>query len=374
MLSFTFPIWEIHSSKEPVAIIQFPSRKQKEFKLRVLGGKYFYIRDGKKFEGIFELDPTKAYYSGNTPIYYFDSRNCKPFDWVVGQELVKFAKRNKMTKITHKDKVHSQMLQDIKRTTPDVLSSLSLLKDKIFQRKKEINDTLTEFNQKLAESPTRPSEVEMGYVLTNYLLQKGLITPEEKGIMDAQVSRGEMTLAGLVATLRDKEIISISEPFTREEELYLDSYGGYNPTQLTAFVRSLLQLDKGLRTMTSVPLKAWMPAGIIMALLIGGSIAVMILFNNSATITSGMGDIIGMGIPPAEPVAEILPPVIEPIPTNSTLPAVPEVVEITPEPIQIEPDNDARPEPEPEPEPEQESGQEDEDVEVRDRSNIPSEN
>ena len=124
--------------------------------------------------------------------------------------------------------------------------------------------------------------------------------------------------------------------------------------------------------MTSVPLKAWMPAGIIMALLIGGSIAVMILFNNSATITSGMGDIIGMGIPPAEPVAEILPPVIEPIPTNSTLPAVPEVVEITPEPIQIEPDNDARPEPEPEPE--QESSQEDEDVEVRDRSNIPSEN
>ena len=81
MFSFSFPNWEIHQSKEPVAIIMFPSRKQKEYKLRVLSGKYFYVIDGKKFQGIFELDPTKCYYSKNTPVYYFDSRNCLPFDW-----------------------------------------------------------------------------------------------------------------------------------------------------------------------------------------------------------------------------------------------------------------------------------------------------
>lgn len=319
MISFSFPSMEIHNSKEPIAIIQFPSRKQKEYKLRVLGGKYFYIKDGKKFEGIFELDPTKAYYSGNTPIYYFDSRNCRPFDWKIGNELVKFAKRNSLTQIKQKDKTHSKMLRDITAKTQDPLSAVTLFKEKILGRKKEIDDTLLEFNKKVSETPEQqqPSEQDKGYILTNYLLQKGLISAEEKGIVDAKVKRGEMTLEGLMATLREKEIISIAEPFTREEELYLEDYGGYNPTQLTAFVRSLLQLDKGLKTMTSIPLKSWMPAGIIMAILIGGSIAVVVLSSNMGQI-GGMLPSFG---PPPEPavVTPVVEPIIEPI-TNSTTP------------------------------------------------------
>jgi len=322
MISFSFPNMEIHNSKEPIAIIQFPSRKQKEYKLRVLGGKYFYIRDGKKFEGIFELDPTKAYYSGNTPIYYFDSRNCKPFDWMIGNELVKFAKRNDLTEIKQKDKTHSKMLRELTTQTQDPLSAITLFKEKILGRKKEINDTLIEFNQKVAETPdhSQPTEQDKGYILTNYLLQKNLINSEEKGMIDAHVKRGEMTLEGLMATLREKEIVNITEPFTREEELYLEDYGGYNPTQLTAFVRSLLQLDKGLKTMTSIPLKSWMPAGIIMALLIGGSIAVVVLSSNAAQIGTMIP---GFAPPPPDPV--ILEPIIEPI-------IEPEVVPMT-EPI-----------------------------------------
>ena len=341
MISFSFPVWEIHSSKEPVAIIQYPSRKQKEYKLRVLAGKYFYIRDGAKFEGIFELDPTKAYYSGNTPIYYFDARNCRPLDWKIGHELVKFAKKNDLTRIKHKDVNHSKMLRSIMQATPDPLSSISQLKDMVLGRKNQINETMDEFNKKVAETAPQqqPSESTMGYILTNYLLQKNLITPDEKGIIDAKVKRGEMTLDGLVAELRDKEVINISEPFTREEELYLEDYGGYNPTQLTAFIRSLLQLDRGLKTMTSIPLKSWMPAGIIMALLIGGSIAAMVLFNNMGQFAGGLdglfpstSDFETAPAPPPAPV-DVLPLPDVPTPEPVT-PNVPETIEITPEPVQ----------------------------------------
>lgn len=339
MISFSFPTMEIHNSKEPIAIIQFPSRKQKEYKLRVLAGKYFYIRDGAKFEGIFELDPTKAYYSGNTPIYYFDSRNCRPFDWKIGQELVSFAKRNHLTRFTHKDKTHSKMLRQVQKTTPDALSAMSQFKDMVLGRKKQINEAMDEFNKKVAETAPQeqPPEQTMGYILTNYLLQKNLITTEEKGIIDSKVNRGEMTLDGLIATLREKEVISIAEPFTREEELYLEDYGGYNPTQLTAFVRSLLQLDKGLKTMTSIPLKSWMPAGIIMALLIGGSIAAMVLINNAGSIGGQLGGLFPTG-PEAAPPAP--PPAIEtfvPTPPQQVPeppPNTPETIEIEPQPVQ----------------------------------------
>ncbi len=344
MISFSFPVWEIHSSKEPVAIIQYPSRKQKEYKLRVLSGKYFYIRDGKKFEGIFELDPTKAYYSGNTPIYYFDARNCRPLDWKIGHELVKFAKKNDLTKIRHKDVTHSKMLRGVRQATPDPLSSISQLKDMITGRKNQINETMDEFNKKVAETAPQqqPSESTMGYILTNYLLQKNLITPDEKGIIDAKVKRGEMTLEGLVSALREKEVINICEPFTREEELYLEDYGGYNPTQLTAFVRSLLQLDKGLKTMTSIPLKSWMPAGIIMALLIGGSIAAMVLINNMGQLAGGLDglfpsfgpeDVAEAPTPPPMPL-DVIPLPETPMIPEPVAPNTPETIEITPEPIQ----------------------------------------
>ena len=334
----------MHASKEPIAIIQYPSRKQKEYKLRVLSGKYFYIRDGRKFEGIFELDPTKAYYSGNTPIYYFDARNCRPLDWVTGHELVKFAKKNDLTKIKHKDVTHSKMLRNIKLVTPDPLSSISQLKDMVLGRKKEINNTIDEFNKKVTETPPQqqPTESAMGYILTNYLLQKNLITPDEKGVIDAKVKRGEMTLEGLVSTLREKEVINICEPFTREEELYLEDYGGYNPTQLTAFVRSLLQLDKGLKTMTSIPLKSWMPAGIIMALLIGGSIAVVVLSSNMGQLTGGLEGIFpsfgpedAAEVPIAPPMPlDVIPLPQTPMIPETVVPNVPETIEITPEPVQ----------------------------------------
>ena len=324
MISFTFPSMEIHNSKEPIAIIQFPSRKQKEYKLRVLGGKYFYIKDGQKFEGLFELDPTKAYYSGNTPVYYFDSRNCLPIDWKIANELVKFARRNELTRLKQKDLTHSKILTNIKKETPDMLSAISILKDKVLKRSKEIDDTLEEFNKKVAETPPEQQAKDdtLGYILTNYLLQKGLLSPEEKGLIDSQVQRGELTLEGLIAQLRDKEIISINEPFSREEELYLEEYGGYNPTQLTSFVKSLLQLDKGLKTMTSVPLKSWMPAGIIMALLIGGSIAAMVLINNMDNMAAELGSLFPS--PPPEPV-----PVAPPV---EVTPIEPEVTDIEPTP------------------------------------------
>ena len=295
---------EIHNSKEPVAMVMYPSRVVKAYKLRVLSGKYFYVREAKKFEGIFELDPRRAFFMGKTPIYFFDSRNCMPIDPIIVDELAIFAKSNQLTRITTTDKTHSTMLLDIMKTVKNLSDGLTVLIERVTNRNKETNDVLNTFTHSLAQAEgPLPSDEELGSRLTNHLVEKGLLNADEKGMIDAQVARGEMTINMLVAMLRDKEILKITQPMRQENLLILEEFGGYNPEQLAGFVDRLRRTDKGVRTMTSVPIKNWMPASIIMAILIGGSIADMILFQN----VGDLGALLPMPPEPVQPVPEITP-------------------------------------------------------------------
>ena len=125
MFSFSFPQWEIHNSKEPVAMMIYPSRKIQAYKLKPLGGQYFYIREGKKFKGIFELDQTKAYImGGKTPVYFFDSRNCEPLDMLLVNELTTFSRKNLLHRVERKDIEHASMLHEILKKVPQIENCL----------------------------------------------------------------------------------------------------------------------------------------------------------------------------------------------------------------------------------------------------------
>ena len=85
--------------------------------------------------------------------------------------------------------------------------------------------------------------------------------------------------------------IGITSPLDTTVTSFLSDFGGYNPDQMASFVSMLSNDDKGLKQMTSIPIKTWMPASVIMALLIGGSIAMIVLLNNAGSFTdafSGM--------------------------------------------------------------------------------------
>ena len=154
MLSFTFPHMEIHNSKEPIAWIMYPSRQIKAYKLRVLSGKFFYIQDGKKFQGIFEIDPRKAWHYGKgVPIYMYDSRSIMPLDPIVVDELSQFAKKNKLVQITQTDKSHSMMLTDIMKTVKDKALALKELTSIVDKRKASITEALQQFQENIAKSP-----------------------------------------------------------------------------------------------------------------------------------------------------------------------------------------------------------------------------
>ena len=291
MLSFTFGDMEIHHSKEPVAFIMYPSRQIKAYKLRVLSGKYFYVSDVKKFHGLFEIDPRRSYhYGGKVPIYFYDSRSIMPIDPVIVNQLSKFAKKHKLVQVTQTERSHSMMLTDILKTIPDKALALKELKNRVDDRKQGITDALHQFQENLAKTPSEqlPPDEKLGSILTNYLVEKGLINDAEKGQIDDGVAKGSLNINMLIARLRDKEILKITEPMAQDVHTFLQDFSASNPEQLASFVAGLRRLDKGVKQMTSIPIKQWMPAGIIMAVLIGGSIAGMILFQNVPGGLSGI--------------------------------------------------------------------------------------
>ena len=156
MLSFSFPNMEIHNSKDPIAFIVYPSRKMKAFKLKPLSGKYFYIREGKAYKGIFELDPTKAYHFGKTPCYVFDSRNCLPMDAILVNELNNFSKTNNLTKIKRKDVDHAGRLREILGRVELIDNAMRILKEQLTKRNETINKVVEEIGHRARRTWNHP--------------------------------------------------------------------------------------------------------------------------------------------------------------------------------------------------------------------------
>ena len=257
----------------------FPSRKAQAYKLRALGGQYFYVREGRKYRGIFELDPQKAYHMGKTPVYFFDSRTSRPIDAVLVNEMVKFSQKNRLHKVKRKDIEHAGQLRRIVESgVREVAKAIDVLVEKATKRKLKVEEAIKELG-----TPENITPQELGYILTNYLVQNDLITPEEKGMLDADLDVGRIDYNKMVAMLKDRDIVRINHPLDLTVQTFLDYFGSYNPEQLANFVDMLSRDDKGLKAMTSVPVKTWMPASVILAVLVGGAIAIAVLAQNAGS-------------------------------------------------------------------------------------------
>jgi hypothetical protein len=280
MISFNFPNWEIHNAKDPIGFVVYPSRKMKAYKLRALSGKYFVIKEGRTYEGIFELDPTKAFLFGKTPVYLFDSRNCLPIDATLVNELSKFSKKNNLGKIKEKDRDHGVMLKALTEKIPVLENAIEQLKTILKKRQEKTLKTIEEIGQPEGLTPK-----ETGFIITNNLAGRDLLTPDEKAKLDQDLGLGKMDYTGLISYLKDRDILRVSSPMELNVQMFLDDFGGYNPEQMASFLDRLRRDEKGLKQMTSIPIKSWIPASLVMALLIGGAIAVMILVQNSGALT-----------------------------------------------------------------------------------------
>jgi hypothetical protein len=162
-----------------------------------------------------------------------------------------------------------------------------------------------------------------------------MLTPEEKGIIDSKLQNQTMDNVGLINYLKDRETIQVSTPLEQDCSKFLDDFGSYNPDQLASFVDRLRRDDKGLKSLTSTPVKNWIPAGIILALLVGGSIAVAVVLQNAGNFDKLIPNLMpnqkpqqaGNDTKPEPPPMLQLPPVVQVPPVVE----VPAAIEVPPE-------------------------------------------
>jgi len=280
LFSFGLPTMEIASGKEPVAIIFLQSRKFVVRRMK-LSNNYFILRDGKA-TGIYEVDPTKAWMYEKTAVFFYDARNAKPLDPPIVNEILHFADKNKLHKVTRKDVKHGAMLRQLRAKSTTDEEAMEKAKVMTQGEQHNIDNYLSEFynlvekeNEKAEKEKKTPlvmSDQQYSFALTNYLHNKGLLTKEEAFLLEERIRTNSITFDEFIADLKTKEIITIQYPITVDAQRMLDDFHTYDPARLSSHVDTLARLDKKLKTMTSIPVKNWIPASLV----IGVAIAIMI--------------------------------------------------------------------------------------------------
>lgn len=298
---------EIASGKEPMAFVFLGSRKFKIHVIKAFGP--YFILNTPQVKGIYEMDSNFVFFYDKTPCYFYHYKNPKPLDPIVVGELNYFAIKNLLHKITRKDVKHGSMLRKMGQKNPEKAKEKTIEQNKSTQDKIDqsmnsfFNDLETREKDKMKnatqQNPYVPlNQDEVSYTLTNHLYSKELITADEKMLLDEDIRSGKMTFEELIDNLRDKEIVTVNTPISMDAERFLEAFHAYDPARVWNWVEKLATLDKRLKTMTSVPVKNWIPASIIMAIAIGGSIGFIVIINNLGAIKDGINSM----MPHAAPV------------------------------------------------------------------------
>lgn len=301
---------EIAGGKEPIAIVFLSSRRFSAYKIKPIG--QYFILKSSAIRGLFEMDSRYVYFYNKTPVYFYDYRNPKPTDPIIVNELHQFAEKNALHKIKRTDvhlaaRLRGRMARNKTKSKDEVIADqekegefvqkqlddeIDLFIDDVRTKQEEKMKKYNESNKE-GEPPESVTEQEVAYLLTQHLVRAKHIDENQKLLLDEQIRSGQMTFSGLIGDLRTKEILTVHEPISTDCQLFLDEFHAYDPAKLDTFVGELKNIDKGLKTMTSIPVKNWIPATVIMAIFIGASIAGIVIFQNIGEIQKGLGQLIG---------------------------------------------------------------------------------
>lgn len=307
LVSFNLPIMEIHSSNEPIALIYLPGRRIKPFKVKPIRGKYFVLYN-KFIKGIFEMDEDHTYYWGKTPIYHYHFASSTPMDPVMVDEINKYCRTNKLTKIKRKDVKHGSSLRNIftKNKNKDPNESLDILDNSQEQEGEQmetgIEDGLEDMKNYVEET-NKEREDKQKIVLTEehqsifllkYLQEKKLIEAAENDTFVYKIQNGLINFTELIDELKSRKVIEINVPLSLNAQVFLEDFGSQNPAELAGLIDDLRTNKKELKNLTATPVKQWMPASIVLALILGGAMAVVLIGQNPEIFENIIGGLPSM--------------------------------------------------------------------------------
>lgn len=285
---------EIHASNEPVALMITPTGQIRPFKIKAKD-RYFVVNE-KKVKGIFTINNKYRFSWGKTPCYFYAIPETNPIDPVIINELNLFKKRNKLTEIKHKDIKHGSRLRILKKQNE--AEPIKRLREETEIEGAEINEEITHVSEKIDErienlKTMHQKEIDVadsqkGYILLEHLDKIEKITKQQKTDMLNKIETGTISFDEMVDDLRSANIVDVSEPLDENIEDFVQDLGAQNARDMAGFVEDLRNNKRGLKDMTAAPIKAYMPAGYLLAIIIGIVIAIPVLVSNGPAISKAL--------------------------------------------------------------------------------------
>lgn len=304
LFSFSIPDMEIHNSKDPIALMFTPSGQIFPYKIKAKD-RYFVINE-KKIKGIFTLNNKYRFSWGRTPVYCYMIPETNPVDPILINELNQYKKKNKLTTLTTQDIKHGSRLR-ILRKQSNPTRAMNQLKEETMNSGKEMSTEITNvtdaIDKKLDNLKTmHQKEVDVSgdqkaFVLLEHLKQGQKIDELQYTDLSDKISTNMISFENLVDDLRNMNIVSVSEPLDENVEGFVKDLGGQDARSLASFVEDLRSNKKGLKDMTSTPVRSWMPAGYILAGIIGIAIMIPILVMYGPQIGNLTGGDGGFALP-----------------------------------------------------------------------------
>jgi hypothetical protein len=276
-----------------------PDGKIFVYKIKARGSKYF-VKNNNNVKGIFTLNNKYRKTMGKTSVYFFATQETNAIDLQLIDKLNRWKRKNSLTEIKRKDVKHGAKLRTLlkqkEKIAIDVLKKeesekSNAIKGEVDAVEGNINKRLDELrNQHNKEIVT--TNAEKGIMLLAHLLEIKMIDDVEYAKYLDKVERNTYTFDMLLDEMREKYDVQVSEPLDITVEDFIQDLGAQSASELAGFVQDLKQNKRGLKDLTPAPVKSFIPAGILLALMIGIPIAIVIL----APYLGG-GNLMGGGAP-----------------------------------------------------------------------------
>ena len=276
---------EIHMSNEPVGLFITPDNNIYAYKIKAKGSRYI-VKNNSKIKGIYTINKKYSLKWGKTPIYFFASQQTNNIDPIMIDKINKWKRSNGLTEIKTKDVKHGRRLRLLLKQKSKTEAIREIRKDETeaaTEIKKEVDKVDAEIRQRLEtlkaqhNKEINSTNAEKGLMLLAYLKDIKQIDENEFDVYMEKVETNKYTFDMLLDDMREKHNVDVSEPLDLSVDDFIQDLGAQSAPDLAGFCQDVIKGKKGLKDLTPAPVKAFMPAGILLALMIGGAILIVIL-------------------------------------------------------------------------------------------------
>lgn len=292
------PLVEIHNSGQPLAMFFTTTGKIFTYPIKTKGR--YFVKNNSNVKGIYSINHKYRYSWNKTPIYLFAAQESNQIDPIMIDQLNRYLKTNQLVELRRKDVKHGSRLRTLMKQNKTIADSITQIKveeqvkdislqEKISGITSAVDQRIKDLHDKHDKDLDVPDS-QRAFILLEHLKSIGKIDDIEYADLMNKAESGALTFDSLVDELKEKHVVTVSEPLNQNVEDFIQDLGMANAQDLAGFVQDLTINKKGLKDLTPVPLKSVWTPGLLLAVIIGGMIGVVLLGQHFGEITNAVGN------------------------------------------------------------------------------------